>query len=131
MRKWLGAGALISAATLAGLAIAQVPPPTTTPPTSFDARTLASDEEVGEARRYYRAQCERHQSRDFCECVTAGVAQALMPAEVRLAARSIGERINAEGDTNDEFDGAVAESSAERIARIESHYAGACAQFRR
>jgi hypothetical protein len=131
MRKLLGAAALISAASLTTFAIGQVPPRTTTPPESFDARTLASDEEVAEARRYYRAECEEHQSREFCECVTAGVAQALMPAEVRIAGRTIGERINAEGDLPPEFDGSVAESSSERIARVEAHYANTCMQFRR
>ena len=66
--------------------------------TTTDARSLASDQAVGDARRYYRAQCLQHESPGFCECVTAGVAQALMPDEVRIAARTIGERINAQGD---------------------------------
>ena len=66
--------------------------------TATDARSLASDQAVGEARRYYRAQCNEYQSPGFCECVTAGVAQALMPEEVRIAGRTIGQRINAQGD---------------------------------
>jgi hypothetical protein len=101
---------------------------------SPDARSLASDEEVGEARRYYRAQCSEHESAAFCDCVTAGVAQALMPAEVRIAARTIGERVTAQGDAlvASESDGsfAAAASSAQRIARVEGHYADACAIYR-
>jgi hypothetical protein len=42
-----------------------------------DARSLASDQAVGEARRYYRNQCNQYESPGFCDCVTAGVAQAL------------------------------------------------------
>jgi hypothetical protein len=106
----------------------------TGPVDTTDARSLANDQAVGEARRYYRAQCSRHESTAFCECVTAGVAQALMPEEVRIAANTIGERINAEGDAamaaqSDHSDTAM--SSAARIEQVESHYAGACAQYRR
>jgi hypothetical protein len=69
-------------------------PMTTLPPVAPtpDARTLASDQDVGEARRAYRAACQRHESAGFCECVTAGVSQALMPAEVRIAARTIARK---------------------------------------
>ncbi|MBL8546471.1 MAG: hypothetical protein JNL81_08400 [Hyphomonadaceae bacterium] len=97
-----------------------------------DARSLASDQAVGEARRYYRAQCNEYESAGFCECVTAGVAQALMPDEVRIAARTIGERINAEGDAaiSSQSDTTTAMSSAERIEQVEGHYAEACAQYR-
>jgi len=100
--------------------------------TSTDARSLASDQAVGEARRYYRAQCNQYESPGFCECVTAGVAQALMPEEVRIAGRTIGERINAQGDAGiaSQSDATAAMSSAERIEQVEGHYADACAQFR-
>lgn len=138
MRHLLATAALISAVSLTTYAVGQVPKPSQmpvaqpAPVTAYDARTLASDQEVGEARRYYRAQCERHQSPGYCDCVTAGVAQALMPTEVRMAARTIGDRINAEGDAAAAFDESVpAESSAERIERVEAHYDSACAQFRR
>jgi hypothetical protein len=63
-----------------------------------DARSVASDAEVGEARRAYRASCERTESAGFCECLTAGVAQALPPSDVRVAARTLRERITAQGD---------------------------------
>lgn len=97
-----------------------------------DARSLASDQAVGDARRYYRNQCNQYESPGFCECVTAGVAQALMPEEVRIAGRTIGERINAQGDAAyaSQSDASVAMSSAERIEQVEGHYADACAQFR-
>lgn len=152
MRKLLTAAALLASVSLAGVAVAQVKPlPPDVPPSMQqapmtvidprlppsqpvpDARSLASDREVAEARRYYRAQCGQHESVGFCECVTAGVAQALMPAEVRIAARSIGQRITAQGDAaygSDLSDAPLAQSSAERIARVEGHYADACAQFR-
>ncbi len=98
-----------------------------------DARSLASDQAVGEARRYYRSQCVQQQSPGFCECVTAGVAQALMPEEVRIAGRTIAERINAQGDASisSESDATAAMSTAARIEQVEGHYAEACAQFRR
>jgi hypothetical protein len=98
-----------------------------------DARMIASDQEVGEARRAYRAACDRVESTGFCECVTAGVAQALHPSEVRIAARTIGNRITAQGDaamTSETDSTAGLESSAARIEQVEGHYADACAQFR-
>lgn len=103
-----------------------------TPINAADARSLASDAAVGDARRYYRNQCNQYESPGFCECVTAGVAQALMPEEVRIAGRTIGERINAQGDAaySSQSDAGVAMSSAERIEQVEGHYADACSQFR-
>lgn len=100
--------------------------------TTTDARSLASDHAVGEARRYYRAQCNQYESAGFCDCVTAGVAQALMPDEVRLAGRTIRERITAQGDTGaaSDSDATAAMSSAERIEQVEGHYADACASYR-
>lgn len=55
-----------------------------TPPTS-DAQTSYSAEEVGIARRAFRAKCVRYQPAERCECYTAGFAQALTPPELRLA----------------------------------------------
>ncbi|MCX7359603.1 MAG: hypothetical protein NT015_15860 [Alphaproteobacteria bacterium] len=97
-----------------------------------DARSLASDQAVGEARRYYRAQCNQYESAAFCDCVTAGVAQVLMPEEVRIAGRTILERITAQGDTgsSEQTDATPAMSSAERIEQVEGHYADACASYR-
>lgn len=100
--------------------------------TATDARSLASDQAVGEARRYYRAQCNQYESAAFCDCVTAGVAQALMPDEVRLAGRTIRERITAQGDMGyaEQSDATAAMSSAERIEQVEGHYADACQAYR-
>lgn len=97
-----------------------------------DARSLASDQSVGEARRYYRAQCNQYESAAFCDCVTAGVAQILMPEEVRIAGRTIRERITAQGDTgySERTDATPAMSSAGRIEQVEGHYADACASYR-
>lgn len=99
-----------------------------------DARSVASDREVGEARRAYRNQCNQFESAAFCECVTAGVAQVLPPAEVRLAASTIGQRITAQGDAsladnNDRVPEGAPPMS--RIEQVEGHYADACHSFRR
>ncbi len=145
MRKVFAAAALAATVSIATLAFAQTKPPGETyipeqqlatramSPQSEDARSLASDADVADARRSYRAACDAYQSTGYCECVTAGVAQALMPQEVRIAARTIGERINAEGDAaiaSESDNSAGLESSAERIEVVEGHYAAACAQYR-
>ncbi len=157
MRKLLAAAAVLTAASLTTFAFAQVDKPLnpdgtyagavtaqqqmpTSPDAGIpaqlaapDAQSLASTQDVGEARRYYRSQCNRYESAGFCDCVTAGVAQALLPDEVRMAGRTIGERITAQGDagvTSDTDNTMGAESSSERIELIEGHYADACTQFR-
>jgi hypothetical protein len=91
---------------------------------SPDARQVASDADVGVARRNYRASCERYQSPGFCDCLTAGVAQALAPADVNVAARGIGTWINAQSNAGDA-------SNASHIERVQAHYADTCSQFRR
>jgi hypothetical protein len=52
-----------------------------------DARSHASDEEVRVARRAYRAECQKHKSVEYCECMTGGMAQSLAPADLGIAAR--------------------------------------------
>lgn len=142
MRKFITAAVLLASASFATYAIAQsdmkpdqrIEAPAPGSEAAPDAQSLASAQQVGEARRYYRQQCERYESAGFCDCVTAGVAQALMPAEVRIAARTIGERINAQGDAASgaaSDDTVGAQSSAMRIEQVEGHYAEACQQFRR
>lgn len=150
MKKLLLATALFAAASAGAIAFAQVKPgetitmaqmqPMNAGPVeaavemeTTDARSLASDREVGEARRAYRAACDRYESTPFCECVTAGVAQTLAPSEVRMAARTIGERIAAQGDAamSSQSDATTAgASSAMRIEQVEGHYADACASYR-
>lgn len=97
-----------------------------------DARSVASDAEVGQARRDYRAMCERTESAAFCECLTAGVAQALAPSDVRIAARTLRERLSAEGDAPASLvsDATTAANSMSRIEQAEGHYADACAPLR-
>jgi hypothetical protein len=156
MRKVFAAAVLVGAVSLGSIAVAQVKPlgpdgqyqpglqtqqtmvapAPMSPPAeaaASDARAIASDREVGEARRAYRAACDRVESTGFCECVTAGVAQALHPSEVRIAARTIGDRIMAQGDaamTSETDSTAGLQSSAARIEQVEGHYADACVQFR-
>jgi len=150
MRTPLLAALLLCTTAVAGVALAQTdakpvaegpaieqslvgePMPDAAP--TPDARTLASDQEVGEARRAYRNACNQYESPGFCDCVTAGVAQVLMPAEVRIAARTIGERITAEGDAayvGESDRPPQGASSAERIEHVEGYYADSCTQFRR
>ena len=142
MRKAFAAASLLSAVSLATIAIAQTKPvdpmpvqeetmaaPATGSPTVIpDARSLASDQQVGEARRAYRRACQQSENAGFCDCITAGVAQSLMPDEVRLAARTFGERIPAQGDAYQSDQPAM--SSAARIEQVEAQYTNACAQFR-
>lgn len=150
MKKLLLATALFAAASAGAIAFAQVKPGETMPlaqmqPMSVDplapspavdttdARSIATDQDVADARRTYRAACDRYESSPFCECVTAGVAQALMPAEVRIAARTIGDRITVQGDAaiSSESDApTLGASSAVRIEQVEGHYADTCSQFR-
>lgn len=148
MRKLLAAALLLGAASVTSIAFAQdkkpdpevivVEPETPAviphvPDLTPDARTLASDQDVGQARRAYRAACSAHENAGFCDCVTAGVAQALMPAEVRMAARTFGERIPAQGDSyaaSDSDRTVDAQNSRIRIEQVEGHYADACATLR-
>ncbi|MGE3143370.1 MAG: hypothetical protein AB7L65_08620 [Hyphomonadaceae bacterium] len=136
--KSMIAPALVAAAALAALslgAVALAEPDIAAAQAGLetpDARSVASDDEVRVARRAYRAACERVENQGFCECVTAGVAQALSPADVRIAAQTLPERLAAEGDSAARAgtDTAVSADAMTRIETAESHYADACAQFR-
>jgi hypothetical protein len=139
--KTLFAAVTLVAASIAGVAIAQngaLPPQGATvtvdlSSTIQDAKGLYPEAQVNAARRAYRAACDRYESTGFCECVTAGVAQALAPSNVRLAARTIGERIRAEGSAPGGYETdarIIPENPRERIAQVEGHYADACRQFR-
>jgi len=149
MRTLLAAVLLLSTASVTTIAIAQddggkkpdvvlVEPPTPAviphvPDLTPDARTMASDAEVGQARRAYRAACSQRENAAFCDCVTAGVAQALSPADVRIAARTFRERIPAQGDSYAASGSDLSrgpETPQSRIAQVEGHYADACAQYR-
>ncbi len=135
--KLLLAAALLSAASFAAFAAEPKAPVTPQGENAADARSVASDQEVGQARRYYRSQCNRYESAPFCDCVTAGVAQALAPGDLRLAGRTIRERITAQGDAANSSnadppiaDGDQAGAMA-RIEQAEGHYVDACSSFRK
>ena len=152
--KALFAATTLCILSLAGVAAAQTyPPPSPQYPPSAasprptlpepsanwsstieDAKATYSEAQVGPARRAYRAACNRYQSTGFCECVTAGVAQAMPPDLVRMAARTIRERINAQGSASAGYDTDArigSENPQERIQQVEGHYADACSQLRR
>lgn len=148
MKTVILAAALFAAASAATFAFAQdvgVKPmeqanpnasATPAPPSaeSPDARQIASDADVGAARRTYRASCQRFESAGFCDCLTAGVAQALAPQEVRIAARGLGSWINAQGDAVGGADSDATDPGANsmtRIDQVQSHYAETCQSFRR
>jgi hypothetical protein len=131
--KMLLAAALLSAASFAAFA-AEPNIKTEAPGTpSIDAESTASAADVGQARRAYRAACERYENHAFCDCLTAGMAQSLSPSDARLATRTIRERITAQGDTGDasdtdpQFDQGNAMG---RIEQAESHYTDVCSQYR-
>lgn len=131
--KMLLAAALLSAASFA--AFAAEPSVKTTDPaaTAVDAQTVASTEEVGVARRGYRASCQRYENVSFCDCMAAGMAQALAPADLRLASRTIRERITAQGDApgGSDADPAINQGDAmSRIQQAEGHYTDVCSQYR-
>lgn len=91
-----------------------------------DAQAVYSPADVGAARRAYRAECTRHQPAAQCECMTAGLAQALPPADVRLAARRLarqaGERrapVYADADAR--------AAAWARIQQVEADLAPVCA----
>ena len=134
MRKFVLTALLAATVSGGAIAYAQVADTAPAPMVTTDARSHASDRDVGEARRFYRAQCNRAgETPGFCDCVTAGVAQALMPEEVRIAARTLDDRLTAQGDAtiaSDSDAASVGANSADRIAQVEGHYADACAQFR-
>ena len=139
--KALITAAFLAAASFAALSVAagqdqmapQAAADSSVQAAATDGRSVASDAEVGVARRSYRAACGRYQNAGYCDCVTAGVAQALSPSDVRLAARTIRQRINAQGDAAGGGDSDLAPPDANAMSRIETvegHYADACAQFR-
>jgi hypothetical protein len=119
-------------------AIAQTPeqnPQALPPGYVADSQSTYNAREVAGARQRYRAACQRHQSREFCDCLAAGVSQAMPPGLVRQASSGIGDRIAAPGDANAPIyraDARVGVDDPEgRIVEVEGHYANACEQFRR
>lgn len=132
--KMLLAAALLSAASFAAFAAEPGAQKTEAPAaTAVDAQSIANAQEVGQARRGYRASCQRYENGSFCDCLTAGMAQALAPADLRLASRTIRERITAQGDaaTSSDADPAINQGDAmSRIQQAEGHYTDVCSQYR-
>jgi hypothetical protein len=84
-----------------------------------DARSTATDAEVRDARRAYRAACQQSESDGYCECMTGGMAQALPPSELNVATAA--------------FTGAAVQASQEvrdRVAATRAQVDRGCAQFR-
>ncbi len=114
MQRWLAACVLgLGLATQAGAQIG----PATQP--YADARSTASDEEVRGARRAYRAACQTRHSEAYCECMTGGMAQALVPTDLAIAtAEFSGQSVPA------------SEPARARVASMRSEIDRGCAQFR-
>ena len=84
-----------------------------------DARSTASDAEVGVARRAYRAACVQRNSTGYCECMTGALAQELAPHELAIATAALrNTRVQA--------------SPEERahVEAVRADYDRACASFR-
>lgn len=117
MRAWIIAFAFAAAACAASPPAAQSE--TAAAPSYEDARSGASDEEVRDARRAYRAACQTRHSQAYCECMTGGMAQALAPADLAIATSA--------------FTGASVQASQaarDRVAARRAEVEGGCAQFR-
>jgi hypothetical protein len=125
------------AAAILTAAAAQTPDAQKPPGYVADAQSTHSAREVAAARQVYRQACQRHQSAGFCQCLAAGVAQAMPPHLVRQASRGIGERLAATSGAAgaSTFYAADARSGLDdptaRIAEVEGHYANVCQQLRR
>ncbi len=96
---------------------------------------------MAQERRAYRDACARYESYGWCECMGAGMAQALSPAEMRLARAALREQHES---ANAETAAATAEAAAAapqyvrenrmdsfaRIREVEAGLTAACMQFR-
>lgn len=72
-----------------------------------DARSSASDEEVRVARRAYRAACQQNHNDGYCECMTGGMAQMLVPADLAVATAAFsGQAVSASAVTGARVDAA-------------------------
>lgn len=121
MRSWIIAALLLAgcATQEPGAAPASYPPAVSAPAYA-DARSTASDTEIRDARRAYRTACQRTGSADYCECMTAGMAQILPPGDLNAATAAL--------------TGASVSASSAARARAEAARAqvdAGCAQYRR
>lgn len=120
MRVWIASLVLL----LAACASAEPSPAPTAQqgggaaPNYEDARSVASDDAIRVSRRAYRDACQRSMSADYCECMTASMAQSLAPADLDVASAQL------RGET-------VSNTTAGRIAPARAQAEAACAQYRR
>jgi hypothetical protein len=84
-----------------------------------DARSTASDAEVGVARRAYRAACQQHLSAGYCECMTGAMAQELAPNELAIATAAFSNR-----------QVEATREQREHVEAVRSEYDRACSSFR-
>ncbi len=88
-------------------------------PNYQDARSTATDDEVRDARRAYRAACQTQRNDAYCECMTGGMAQVLPPADLAIATAAFSDAtVSASQEARDRVD--AARTNADQ----------ACAQFR-
>lgn len=126
MKYWILAAAVAMAACAASEPAAQsaaqqpAPPPSAAATDYSDARSTASDAEVRDARRAYRAACQQSQSDAYCECMTGGMAQALSPAELAVATAAF---------TNQSA--AASQQTRDHVAAVRTEVDRGCAEFRR
>jgi hypothetical protein len=88
-------------------------------PTYEDARSTASDAEVRDARRAYRAACQTQHNHAYCECMTGGMAQVLPPSDLAIATAAFtGQSLQA------------SQEARERVSARRTEVDRGCAQFR-
>ena len=119
MKAWIFAACAAFAACASPSAPAAQSSATAAPSYS-DAHAAASDAEIRDARRAYRSACQQRSSGDYCECMTASMAQILAPADLRIATAGLA--------------GGTAAASAEARTRVDaarSQSEAACASYRR
>jgi hypothetical protein len=100
MKRWIVALVFV-AACAAGQPATQAAGQSQTP-TYEDARSTATDAEVRDARRAYRAACQTRHSGAYCECMTGGMAQILPPADLAIATAAFtGQSVQASQEARD------------------------------
>lgn len=118
MKSWIIALVFV-AACAASQPAAQTSNGQAQTPTYEDARSTATDAEVRDARRAYRAACQTRNSDAYCECMTGGMAQVLPPADLAIATAAFtGQTVQASQEARD------------RVAARRTEVDRGCAQFR-
>lgn len=91
-----------------------------------DARSHAGEAAIRDARRAYRAECQLHQSADYCECMTGGMSQALAPEDLNAATALLAHRLS--GAPGPEH---VSRAAARAAEEASERYDPLCRGFRR